>query len=116
MSVLQDVYDTEFIKSVYQSAVVSYQELKEDKVAYDGSVRIIYHTKDAYKRTAKLLGLMDDFKASVVGFLSNKRFKFNLQSGVPRTGYRGIVTFFCKGRTVYLAPNMNWKGYDLSWS
>lgn len=60
----QDVYDTEFIKSVYQSAVVSYQELKDDKVAYDGSVRIIYHTKEAYKRTSKMLGLMDDFKAS----------------------------------------------------
>lgn len=62
---LKDVYDAEFIKNVYQSAVVSYQELKDGKVAYDGSVRIIYHTKDAYRRTAKLLGLMDDFK---VGF------------------------------------------------
>lgn len=44
--------------------MVSYQELKDGKVAYDGSVRIIYHTKDAYKRTAKMLGLMEDFKAS----------------------------------------------------
>lgn len=48
--------------------MVSYQELKDGKVAYDGSVRIIYHTKDAYKRTAKMLGLMDDFK---VDFSSN---------------------------------------------
>ncbi|KAF2885396.1 hypothetical protein ILUMI_20794 [Ignelater luminosus] len=96
---MKDIYDNELIRTVYQSAVVSYQELKDDKIAYDGPVRIIYHTKDAFKRTAKLLGLMDDFR-----------------SGVPRTGYRGIVTFHYKGRTVYLAPNMNWKGYELSWS
>lgn len=50
------------MRNVYQSAVVSYQELKDNKISYDGAVRIIYHTKDAYKRTAKLLGLMDDFK------------------------------------------------------
>lgn len=96
---IKDVYDAEFIKTVYQSAVVSYQELKDNAIAYDGPVRIVYHTKDTYKRTAKLLGLMDDFK-----------------SGVPRMGYRGVVTFSYNGRTVYLAPNMNWKGYDLSWS
>lgn len=46
--------------------MVSYQELKDDKIAYDGPVRIIYHTKDAFKRTAKLLGLMDDFRVSTV--------------------------------------------------
>lgn len=69
----KDVYDAEFIKNVYQSAVVSYQELKEDKVAYDGSVRIIYHTKEAYKRTAKMLGLMDDFKVAHLYCLSHKQ-------------------------------------------
>lgn len=53
------------MKTVYQSAVVSFQELKEGKIAHEGSVRIVYHTKDMYKRTAKILGLMDDFK---VGF------------------------------------------------
>lgn len=56
------MYDAEFLRAVYQSAVVSYQELKDDKIAYDGPVRIPYHTKDIYKRTAKLLGLMDDFR------------------------------------------------------
>lgn len=96
---VKDVYDAEFLRAVYQSAVVSYQELKDDKIAYDGPVRIPYHTKDIYKRTAKLLGLMDDFR-----------------SGVPRMGYRGVVTFHHKGRTVYLAPSMNWKGYDVTWS
>lgn len=62
------MYDAEFMRNVYQSAVVSYQELKENKIAYDGAVRIIYHTKDAYKRTSKILGLMDDFKVSIICF------------------------------------------------
>ncbi|XP_031332822.1 alpha-1,3-mannosyl-glycoprotein 2-beta-N-acetylglucosaminyltransferase [Photinus pyralis] len=96
---MKDIYDSEFVRTVYQSAVVSYQELKDNAITYDGSVRIIYHTRDVYKRTAKLLGLMDDFK-----------------SGVPRTGYKGIVTFNYKGRTVYLTPSLNWKGYDPTWS
>jgi hypothetical protein len=39
-----------------------------------------------------------------------------LQSGVPRTGYRGVVSFLYKGRRVYLAPSVNWKGYDPGWS
>lgn len=38
------------------------------------------------------------------------------QSGVPRTGYRGVVSFMYKGRRVYLAPPADWKGYDPTWS
>ena len=62
---LQDVYDKEYIKAVYQSPVVTYQDLKDNKVKYEGSVRITYHTKDIFKRTAKMLGLMDDFRVSI---------------------------------------------------
>lgn len=62
----KDIYDAEFLRNVYQSAVVSYQELKDNKIAYDGPVRIPYHTKDTYRRTAKLLGLMDDFRVSKI--------------------------------------------------
>lgn len=61
-------YDAEFVRNVYQSAVVSYQELKDNKIAHEGSVRIVYHTKDMYKRTAKMLGLMDDFKVERLVF------------------------------------------------
>ncbi|XP_023726249.1 alpha-1,3-mannosyl-glycoprotein 2-beta-N-acetylglucosaminyltransferase isoform X2 [Cryptotermes secundus] len=96
---LKDNYDVQFVKQVYESLVVTYQELKSDSIVSEGSVRIPYHTNDIYKRTAKLLGLMDDFR-----------------SGVPRTGYRGVVSFLYKGRRVYLAPNANWKGYDPGWS
>ncbi|XP_075219838.1 alpha-1,3-mannosyl-glycoprotein 2-beta-N-acetylglucosaminyltransferase isoform X2 [Lycorma delicatula] len=96
---LQDNYDVQFVKSVYESMVVTYQELKANSIVTDGPVRIPYYTKDKYKRTAKMLGLMDDFR-----------------SGVPRTGYRGVVSFFYNNRRVYLAPNANWKGYDITWS
>lgn len=84
---------------MYETDVVTYEELRRGMVKTKGPVRIQYNTKDQYKRTAKMLGLMDDFK-----------------SGVPRTGYQGIVSFFHKGQRVYLAPNTNWRGYDLSWS
>ncbi|XP_063908346.1 alpha-1,3-mannosyl-glycoprotein 2-beta-N-acetylglucosaminyltransferase [Zophobas morio] len=98
-SLTKDAYDKDFIRDVYQSVIVSYQELKDGKIAHDGPVRIIYRTKEEYKLITKKLGLMDDFK-----------------SGVPRTAYKGIVTFHYNGRMVHLAPNLNWKGYDITWS
>lgn len=96
---LKDNYDVQFVKQVYDSPVVTLAELKSNTVKYEGPVRITYHTKDAYKRTAKMLGLMDDFR-----------------SGVPRSGYRGVVSFIHNKRRVYLAPSANWHGYDPSWS
>lgn len=44
---------------------MSYDEVVNDNINYDGAVRVVYHTKENFKRTAKLLGLMDDFKASI---------------------------------------------------
>lgn len=96
---LKDNYDKTFIKNVYDCPMVTYEELRRNLISLEGPVRIQYSTKEQYKRTTKLLGLMDDFK-----------------SGVPRTGYHGIVSFYFNKRRVYLAPNLNWKGYDLSWS
>nr|CAG4638463.1 EOG090X06K9 [Cyclestheria hislopi] len=96
---LQSNYDKEFLQKVYSVPIASAMDVKANNLNFDGPARIPYHTKDAFKNSAKLLGLMDDFK-----------------SGVPRTGYRGIVTFFYNGRRIYLAPNLNWKGYDPSWS
>ncbi|CAH0551989.1 unnamed protein product [Brassicogethes aeneus] len=95
----KDIYDIDFVKTVYQAPVISYQDLREGKVTKDGPLRIVYRTREEYKLITKKLGLMDDFK-----------------SGVPRTAYKGIVTFYYKGHRVHLAPNLNWKGYDPSWS
>ncbi|KAL9699414.1 hypothetical protein quinque_002855 [Culex quinquefasciatus] len=88
-----------FLNTVYQSDVVTLDELKRGLVKTKNPVRITYLTKEQYKRATKSLGLMDDFK-----------------SGVPRTAYLGVVSFFYNGQRVYLAPNTNWKGYDLTWS
>lgn len=97
---MQSTYDSDYVQHVYSLPVVSASDVRTNtNLPFDGPVRIAYHTKDAFKRSAKLLGLMNDFK-----------------SGVPRTGYRGIVSLFYNGRRVYLAPNSNWKGYDLTWS
>ncbi|EEB15549.1 alpha-1,3-mannosyl-glycoprotein 2-beta-N-acetylglucosaminyltransferase, putative [Pediculus humanus corporis] len=96
---LKDVYDVNFVKDVYSSPEVSYEDLKNNPNLPTGSVRLPYYTKDQYKKSAKYIGLMDDFR-----------------SGVPRTAYRGVVTFSYKGKRVHLAPHVNWKGYDITWS
>lgn len=62
------------------------------------AVRILYRTRDNFKNIAKALGIMDDFK-----------------SGVPRMAYKGVVSTMYRGQRVYVAPNLNWKGYDPSW-
>ncbi|RWS25063.1 alpha-1:3-mannosyl-glycoprotein 2-beta-N-acetylglucosaminyltransferase-like protein [Leptotrombidium deliense] len=96
---LKDNYDVAFLKSVYGSPPVSLQQLLSGSISTNGSVRLTYKTKDSFKKIAKSLGLMEDFK-----------------SGVPRIGYRGVVSFMHKHRRVYLAPIAEWKGYDTSWT
>lgn len=79
---MQDNYDVQFVKQVYESLVVTYQELKSDSIVSQGSVRIPYHTNDIYKRTAKLLGLMDDFRVSAefTFMVFNPKLSFQLRS------------------------------------
>lgn len=95
----KDNYDVAFVKQIYGSPAVSLQQLQKGTIDHSGPVRVTYDTKEFFKKASKALGLMDDFK-----------------SGVPRTGYRGVVSFLYKGRRVYLAPPADWKGYDPSWS
>ncbi|KAH8280267.1 hypothetical protein KR018_001318 [Drosophila ironensis] len=96
---LKDNYDETFVRGVYTYPLVTYDELRRNLIRVEGPVRIQYTTRNQYKRITKMLGLMDDFK-----------------SGVPRTAYHGIVSFYYNKRRVHLAPNANWKGYELSWS
>ena len=95
---------------------MTFDELRRNLISKEGPVRIQYITKEQYKRTTKMLGLMDDFKVILQIFSYKIDLKNILQSGVPRTAYHGIVSFFYNKRRVYLAPNVNWKGYDPSWS
>ncbi|XP_072382141.1 alpha-1,3-mannosyl-glycoprotein 2-beta-N-acetylglucosaminyltransferase isoform X1 [Diabrotica undecimpunctata] len=90
-------YDIDFVKKVYQSPVIGFEDLNQ--VKFNTPVRLIYRTREEYKTITKKLGLMDDFK-----------------SGIPRTSYKGIVTFHYNGIMVHFTPSNNWKGYDVSWS
>lgn len=92
-------YDADFVKTVYGAAVMSAAEVVNGLRPEEKVVRVQYDTKDDFKRSAKLLGIMDDFKA-----------------GVPRAAYRGIVSFMFNGRRVFLAPPAGWTGYDITWS
>uniref|UniRef100_A0A646QI39 Alpha-1,3-mannosyl-glycoprotein 2-beta-N-acetylglucosaminyltransferase n=1 Tax=Hemiscolopendra marginata TaxID=943146 RepID=A0A646QI39_9MYRI len=95
----KDNYDVQFVKQVYDSPSVSWEQLKSGQVAHAGSVRVTYNSKETFKKLTKVFGLMDDLK-----------------SGVPRAGYRGVISFMFKERRVYLAPPPDWKGYDPTWS
>ena len=44
--------------------MVTYDELRRELIKRDGPVRIQYNTREQYKRTAKMLGLMDDLKVN----------------------------------------------------
>ncbi|XP_058795569.1 alpha-1,3-mannosyl-glycoprotein 2-beta-N-acetylglucosaminyltransferase isoform X2 [Phymastichus coffea] len=59
---IKEYYDVSFVNKVYKSEVVSYTDLINEKVGFDESVRISYYTRQSYKNTARLFGLMDDFK------------------------------------------------------
>lgn len=95
----KDEYERSFLQQVYSAPEVRLEELQKDSGRGSGPVRLQYRGRDSFKALAKALGLMDDLK-----------------SGVPRAGYRGIVSFVSRGRRVFLAPPSDWAGYDPSWS
>lgn len=98
---LRDNYDVDFVKEVYGSPAVALSTVTSGKINLPiwRPVRVTYTNISSFKHIAKLLSIMDDFK-----------------SGVPRTGYRGVVSCMHKGRRVYVAPPADWKGYDPKWS
>ncbi|XP_023326519.1 alpha-1,3-mannosyl-glycoprotein 2-beta-N-acetylglucosaminyltransferase [Eurytemora carolleeae] len=88
-----------YIADVYDAPVHSLDEIKQGNIEEEGAVRITYRTKENFKQFSKALGIMDDFK-----------------SGVPRMAYRGVISLMHKNRRVYLSPNLNWAGYNPTWS
>jgi len=95
---LKENYDKRYIDDVYNTEVLTLQEIRQGHRSELKTVRLTYRTREDFRLYSKQLGIMDDFK-----------------SGVPRMAYRGIVSFMYKGRRVYLAPSANWKGYDPKW-
>ncbi|GFS10954.1 alpha-1,3-mannosyl-glycoprotein 2-beta-N-acetylglucosaminyltransferase [Elysia marginata] len=92
-------YDPMFHKKVYSAPVLTANQVRSGELSAEKVVRVEYTGKDNFKRQAKLLGIMDDFKA-----------------GVPRVAYQGVVSFMVQNRRVYLAPPPTWSGYDTTWS
>lgn len=92
-------YDPAFTQQVYSVPALRVEELQRGERSESSTVRVQYTSRDAFKAFAKALGAMDDLK-----------------SGVPRAGYRGVVTFMYRSRRVFLAPPEDWNGYDPSWS
>lgn len=95
----KEKYDASYIADVYDTPVHSLDEIKQGNIEQEGAVRITYRTKENFKQFSKALGIMDDFK-----------------SGVPRMAYRGVISLMHKNRRVYLSPNLNWAGYNPTWS
>uniref|UniRef100_A0A8C5NX84 Alpha-1,3-mannosyl-glycoprotein 2-beta-N-acetylglucosaminyltransferase n=1 Tax=Jaculus jaculus TaxID=51337 RepID=A0A8C5NX84_JACJA len=95
----QEVYDRDFLARVYGVPQLQVEKVRTNDWQELGEVRVQYTSRDSFKAFAKALGIMDDLK-----------------SGVPRAGYRGIVTFQFRGHRVYLASPQTWAGYDQSWN
>eukprot|EP00096_Caligus_rogercresseyi_P012060 TRINITY_DN4945_c0_g1_i1.p1 TRINITY_DN4945_c0_g1~~TRINITY_DN4945_c0_g1_i1.p1 ORF type:complete len:440 (-),score=93.96 TRINITY_DN4945_c0_g1_i1:726-2045(-) len=96
---LKQNYDAAQDKVLSESPVVDALSIKAQVKLLDKTpVRVLYKGKVEFKRIAKTLGIMDDFK-----------------SGVPRMAYRGVVPTMFKGVRVYVAPLAGWKGYNTSW-
>ncbi|XP_071386074.1 alpha-1,3-mannosyl-glycoprotein 2-beta-N-acetylglucosaminyltransferase a [Centroberyx affinis] len=95
----EETYREKFEKEVYSAPVVTYEDVKQGHLSGAGPFRLQYSSKDSFKVMAKNLGIMEDLK-----------------SGVPRSGYRGVVSFMSRGRRVFLAPPPGWTHYDPTWS
>ncbi|KAM7383047.1 hypothetical protein PAMP_002734 [Pampus punctatissimus] len=95
----EETYREKFEKDVYSAPIVTYEDVKQGQLKGPGPFRLQYSSRDSFKMMAKNLGIMDDLK-----------------SGVPRAGYRGIVSFISRGQRIFLAPPPGWTQYDASWS
>nr|XP_057909273.1 alpha-1,3-mannosyl-glycoprotein 2-beta-N-acetylglucosaminyltransferase a [Doryrhamphus excisus] len=95
----EETYRKSFEKEVYSAPTVTFEDVKQGQLNGPGPFRLQYSSKDSFKVFAKNLGLMDDLK-----------------SGVPRTGFRGVVSFFSRGRRIYIAPPPGWNQYDPTWN
>ncbi|TRY60210.1 hypothetical protein DNTS_026360 [Danionella cerebrum] len=97
---VRENYDESFEKQVYSAPLVKVEEVQQgSSLKGSGPFRVQYSSRDSFKVLARSLGVMDDLK-----------------SGVPRAGYRGVVSFISRGRRIYLAPPEGWAKYDTSWS
>lgn len=69
---------------------MTFEELRRGLVSTKDAVRIQYNTREQFKRTSKLLGLMDDFKVkrSVRSVFINL---IHLDFDLHRAAYQGLA-------------------------
>jgi len=89
-------YDTDFLKEVKSKPVVSAEDVLNNSFQGD-TVRILYSSRPEIESLLRQFGLMTDFKA-----------------GVPRTAYKGIISFIRNNKRIYLTPTADWAGYSES--
>ncbi len=87
-------YDDKFVQDVYSKPLVASADVisGQSNVA---AARIQYSSDSELESLMRQFDLMTDFKA-----------------GVPRTAYKGIISFIKDGRRVYLTPYPGWTGYN----
>ena len=90
-----ETWQENYLTAVNRAPVVSITEAKQlitsrslPAAATKGVVKVLYKgTASDFENTARQLGLMDNIKA-----------------GVPRTAYRGVVSFWAGSTQVHLTP------------
>lgn len=87
-------YDDVFLNNVYGVPEGNTEDISNNDNDIT-TVRITYRDNGEFTNLARSFGIMTDLKA-----------------GVPRTAYKGVVTFFKNNKRVYIAPPKDWKGYS----
>ncbi|KAH7980365.1 hypothetical protein HPB49_015312 [Dermacentor silvarum] len=84
---LQTRYDHAFQMTVSESRVYTFEDLKKGLIAQTPA-RIPYANESEFAEIAKVLNIMNDFKA-----------------GVPRTAYKGVVSTYIDGIRLFVVPH-----------
>ena len=62
----QDNYHAHYMKEVSKATVSSAADVLAGKLPAQQTVQIQYKTKDEFKKTAKMFGIMEDFKVGMI--------------------------------------------------
>lgn len=83
---LKDTFDTEFFQKVQSSKLIT--DYKQAKQYTNQDLKILYKNFDQFQKIARGIGIMSDEK-----------------SGIPRTGYHGIVTIRLHSNLLFIVPS-----------
>eukprot|EP00050_Salpingoeca_kvevrii_P012635 m.23976 g.23976 ORF g.23976 m.23976 type:complete len:176 (+) comp4201_c0_seq1:985-1512(+) len=87
-------YDPAFVREVYEQSVRISSLSELSQYQSQGPFRMEYTNHPQFTSICKPQKIMDDWK-----------------SGVPRTGYMGVVSTWIQGKKVHIAPRRPWSGY-----